>query len=114
MKVITKNQDNTKLDSAIREKIIKAIKQVYDPELGVDVYELGFIYELHIIPPFIHIIMTLTTPNCPVIESLPREVQEKVAQTLGNNYQVTLQLTFDPPYSVNRMSEEAKFTLNQY
>ena len=96
---------------ALKEEIIRAIKKVYDPEIPVDVYELGLIYEINILPVNnVEIIMTLTSPSCPAAESLPGEVEANVKAVPGVN-DVNLELTFDPPYATDMMSEEAKLEL---
>lgn len=93
------------------ENIIKALKTVFDPEIPVDIYELGLIYDVQISDEgAVKIIMTLTTPNCPVAESLPQEVKEKVAEVDGVK-EVDLELTFEPSWNKDMMSEEAKFEL---
>jgi FeS assembly SUF system protein len=95
----------------LKEKVITAIKLVYDPEIPVDVYELGLIYEISVYPVNnVFILMTLTSPNCPSAEFIPNEVKEKVKQIEGINH-VELELTFDPPYSQDMMSEVAKLEL---
>lgn len=95
----------------MKEKVIKAIKQVYDPEIPVDVYELGLIYEISVYPVNnVYILMTLTSPNCPSAESIPSEIKEKIEQITDINH-VELELTFDPPYSQDMMSEAAKLEL---
>ncbi len=98
-------------EAELREEIIKAIKMVYDPEIPVDVYELGLIYDLKIFPVNnVYVLMTLTSPSCPSAGSLPGEVEEKIREVPGVN-EVSLELTFDPPYSTEMMSEEAKLEL---
>ena len=93
------------------ENIIKALKTVYDPEIPVDIYELGLIYDVQISEEGnVKVIMTLTTPNCPVAESLPQEVKEKV-QGVEGVQEVDLELTFEPSWNKEMMSEEAKFEL---
>jgi FeS assembly SUF system protein len=95
----------------LKEKVVNAIKQVYDPEIPVDVYELGLIYEISVYPVNnVYLLMTLTSPNCPSAESIPSEIKEKVEQIAGINH-VELELTFDPPYSQDMMSEAAKLEL---
>ncbi len=97
-----------------KEKIIEAIKKVYDPEIPVDVYELGLIYSLAIEPGGrIKLTMTLTSPACPVAESLPMEVQEKVYGVEGVT-DVDLQVVFTPPWTKEKMSEEARFALDMF
>lgn len=93
------------------EKIVKVLKTVYDPEIPVDIYELGLIYDVFVNEDHdVKILMTLTSPNCPVAESLPQEVQEKV-KSLDEVNDVEMELTFDPPWSQDLMSEEAKLEL---
>lgn len=93
------------------EKIVRVLKTIYDPEIPVDIYELGLIYDVFVNEDRdVKILMTLTTPNCPVAESLPQEVQEKVKMIEMIN-DVDLELTFDPPWSQDLMSEEAKLAL---
>lgn len=95
----------------IGEEIIRILKTVYDPEIPVDIYELGLIYDVQISDEAdIKIIMTLTTPNCPVAETLPQEVKDKV-KTVENVSEVELELTFEPSWNKDMMSEEAKFEL---
>ncbi len=95
----------------IGENIIKALKTVFDPEIPVDIYELGLIYDVQISEDGdVKIVMTLTTPNCPVAESLPQEVKEKVG-AVENVKSVDLELTFEPSWNKDMMSEEAKFEL---
>lgn len=97
--------------SEIGEKIIVALKTIYDPEIPVDIYELGLIYDVQISEiGEVKTIMTLTTPNCPVAESLPQEVKEKIAEVEGVK-EVDLELTFEPSWNKDMMSEEAKFEL---
>lgn len=96
---------------ALKEDIIRAIKGVYDPEIPVDVYELGLIYEINILPVNnVEIIMTLTSPSCPAAEQIPSEVEAHAKAVKGVN-DVNVELTFDPPYATDMMSEEAKLEL---
>ena len=102
------------MNEELKNKIIDAIKTVYDPEIPVNVYELGLIYEVdEIRPGVIKLIMTLTTPNCPVAGSLPMEVQTKVLEVDGVD-DVEMQVVFDPPWTKDRMSEEARFALDMF
>ncbi|KOY85930.1 FeS assembly SUF system protein [bacterium 336/3] len=95
----------------LKEKVLDAIKTVYDPEIPVDVWELGLIYDLKIFPiNNVYIQMTLTSPNCPSAEQLPQEVKDKIKAIEGVN-DVELELTFDPPYTTEMMSEVAKLEL---
>ncbi len=97
--------------AALGEKIVKTLKTIYDPEIPVDIYELGLIYDVFVNEDNdVKILMTLTTPNCPVAESLPQEVKEKV-RSLDEINEVELELTFDPPWTRDLMSEEAKLEL---
>ncbi len=95
----------------LRDKVLQAIKQVYDPEIPVDIYELGLIYEINVYPVNnVYVQMTLTSPACPSAEQIPVEVEEKLKAIEGVN-EVTVELTFDPPYSQDMMSEAAKLEL---
>lgn len=102
---------NTSDDLALKEDVLRAIKLVYDPEIPVDVYELGLIYEINIFPVNnVHILMTLTSPACPSAESIPGEVEMRVREIKEVN-DVTVEVTFDPPYTTEMMSETAKLEL---
>lgn len=93
------------------DKIIAVIKTIYDPEIPVDIYELGLIYDVFINEDReVKILMTLTTPNCPVAESMPAEVQDKV-KSMKQIKDVEVEMTFDPPWSQDLMSEEALLEL---
>lgn len=95
----------------MRQDIITNLKKVYDPEIPVDIWELGLIYNISIKEDnHVDVTMTLTSPNCPVAETLPLEVEQAVLSTEGVK-SVNLELTFDPPFSPDMMSEEAKFSL---
>ena len=95
----------------LRIKVIQAIKTVYDPEIPVDVYELGLIYDVKVLPlNNIDILMTLTSPSCPSAEELPNQVQTAVS-ALEEVKAVNVELTFDPPYAPEMMSEAAKLEL---
>ncbi|MDX2306148.1 MAG: SUF system Fe-S cluster assembly protein [Microscillaceae bacterium] len=95
----------------LKEKVVQVLKTVYDPEIPVDIYELGLIYDVKIFPVNnVYVLMTLTTPNCPSAEELPGEVENKVRMIPGVN-DVELELTFDPPYHQDMMSEVAKLEL---
>lgn len=96
---------------ALGEKILNVLKTIYDPEIPVDIYELGLIYDVFVNEDMeVKILMTLTTPNCPVAESLPMEVEEKV-KSLDEVKSAEVEMTFDPPWSKDLMSEEAKLEL---
>jgi len=95
----------------VGDKIVEVLKTIYDPEIPVDIYELGLIYDVYVNEnKGAKILMTLTSPNCPVAETLPLEVEEKV-QTLEEIDQAEVEITFDPPWSQDMMSEEAKLEL---
>ena len=95
----------------LREKVIAEIRKIYDPEIPVNIYELGLIYDVKVKDDKAKIIMTLTTPNCPVAESLPKEVKDTAMQVEGIE-EVDLDLVFDPPWDKSMMSEAAKLELN--
>ncbi|WP_428663696.1 SUF system Fe-S cluster assembly protein [Runella sp.] len=98
-------------ESELREEVVKAIKSVYDPEIPVDVWELGLIYDLKIFPVNnVYVEMTLTSPSCPSAGTIPSEVEQKIREVEGVN-DVSVELTWDPPYSQDMMSEEAKLEL---
>ena len=93
------------------EKIVRILKTVYDPEIPVDIYELGLIYDVFVNEADeVKVLMTLTTPNCPVAETLPQEVEEKV-KSLDEVKDAEVEITFDPPWTQDLMSEEAKLEL---
>ena len=96
----------------LKEKIIKEIKKVYDPEIPVNIYELVLIYKIDIDEKNnVKVDMTLTSPNCPVAESLPKQVEECILKVKGVS-QVKLDLVWDPPWDKSKMSEAAKLELN--
>jgi len=96
----------------LKEKIIQEIKKIYDPEIPVNIYELGLIYEIKVEKDNnVKVKMTLTTPNCPVAESLPKEVKDSIIQVKEVN-DVDLELVWDPPWDKSMMSEAAKLELN--
>jgi FeS assembly SUF system protein len=102
-------EENNNID--LREKVLDAIKQVYDPEIPVDIYELGLIYEINVYPvDNVFILMTLTSPACPAAEVIPEEVEQRVKAIEGIN-DVKVEITFDPPYTQEMMSEAAKLEL---
>ena len=96
----------------LKEKIIEEIKKIYDPEIPVNIYDLGLIYDIKVENKnTAKIKMTLTSPNCPVAESLPKEVKDGIMQVEGID-NVDLDLVWDPPWNKDRMSEAAKLELN--
>ncbi|MFD2587914.1 iron-sulfur cluster assembly protein [Croceitalea marina] len=104
--------EETTIDTTeLGEKIVRVLKTIYDPEIPVDIYELGLIYDVFINEEYdAKILMTLTSPNCPVAESLPVEIEEKV-KSLDELKDVEVEITFDPPWTQELMSEEAKLEL---
>jgi FeS assembly SUF system protein len=97
--------------NVLGEKIVRVLKTIFDPEIPVDIYELGLIYDVFVNEDYeVKILMTLTTPNCPVAETLPLEVEEKV-KSLNDVKSAEVEITFDPPWSQDLMSEEAKLEL---
>ena len=95
----------------LEKSIIEALKTIYDPEIPVNIYELGLIYEINIHDDGkVHVLMTLTTPNCPVAESLPAEVNEKV-RTVEGVIESEVELTFDPPWDEDMLTDEVKLDL---
>ena len=104
-------EDETLDTQALGEKIVKVLKSIYDPEIPVDIYELGLIYDVFVNEDNnVKILMTLTTPNCPVAETLPVEVEDKV-KSLKMVNDAEVEITFDPPWTQDLMSEEAKLEL---
>ena len=95
----------------LREQVIAEIRKIYDPEIPVNIYELGLIYDVNVNEDTAKIIMTLTSPNCPVAESLPQDVKDSAMQVEGIN-KVELDLVFEPPWDKDMMSEAAKLELN--
>tara|TARA_B100000212_G_scaffold220769_1_gene167225 strand:- start:131 stop:427 length:297 start_codon:yes stop_codon:yes gene_type:complete len=95
----------------VKNKIIGEIRKIYDPELPVNIYDLGLIYDVQVLREKAKIKMTLTTPNCPVAESLPKEVKEAAMQVEGIK-EVDLELVWDPPWNKDMMSDAAKLELN--
>jgi|TARA_B100001059_G_scaffold100045_2_gene99683 FeS assembly SUF system protein len=97
--------------NALGEKIVRVLKTIFDPEIPVDIYELGLIYDVFVNEELeVKVLMTLTTPNCPVAETLPLEVEEKV-KSLDDVKDAEVEITFDPPWSQDLMSDEAKLEL---
>jgi FeS assembly SUF system protein len=101
-----------KLDiEALKTDIISKLKTVYDPEIPVDIYELGLIYEIHVDEEGnVKIVMTLTSPNCPAAEEIPADIDKKV-KSLEQVKDLNVQITFDPPWDKDMMSEEAQLEL---
>ena len=98
----------------VREEVIKVLQDIYDPEIPVNIWELGFIYKLDVDDQNnVHILMTLTAPNCPVAESLPMEVQTRV-QMIKEVNKVEVDITFDPPWEMSMMSDAARVELGLF
>jgi FeS assembly SUF system protein len=103
--------DTTIDTNLLGEKIVRVLKTIFDPEIPVDIYELGLIYDVFVNEDYeVKILMTLTTPNCPVAETLPLEVEEKV-KSLNDVKTAEVEITFDPPWTQDLMSDEAKLEL---
>ena len=100
------------MNTPFEQKIIDALKTVFDPEIPVNIYDLGLIYDLKINAENgdVYILMTLTTPNCPVAEDIPRQVQDAVRSVEGVG-KVTVELTFDPPWDRDKLSDDALLEL---
>ena len=95
----------------LRDQVIAEISKIYDPEIPVNIYELGLIYDVKVKDDTVKIVMTLTSPNCPVAESLPKDVKDSAMQVEGIE-EVDLDLVFEPPWDKSMMSEAAKLELN--
>ncbi len=95
----------------LKEKVITEIKKIYDPEIPVNIYELGLIYDIIVNNSEVQVKMTLTTPNCPVAESLPKEVKDSILE-IKEVSKVDLDLVWEPPWDKSMMSEAAKLELN--
>lgn len=108
-------ESNTKMEMMpLQGEVIEAIRQVYDPEIPVNIYELGLIYEVNVAPPGdVHVRMTLTAPACPVAGTLPGEVEEKI-KTVEGVTSATVEVVWDPPWDMSRMSDEAKLELGLF
>lgn len=95
----------------VQDAVIEELRQIFDPEIPVNIYELGLIYGVEVDGDCnVHVTMTLTTPHCPVAETMPAEVENRVRQTAGVN-DVNLDLVWDPPWDMGKMSDEAKLEL---
>ena len=98
-------------NSLLMDKIVEKLKSVYDPEIPVDIYELGLIYDVRINEKKVSMDMTLTSPHCPVAESLPMEVKRSVEE-IPEIEEVEVKIVWDPPWDKTKMSESAKLELN--
>ena len=97
-------------DDMLKAKVIDVLRQIYDPEIPVNIYDLGLIYDIRIEDLTAHVLMTLTTPNCPVAESMPNSVQEAV-RGIDEIDEATVELTWNPPWDPRLMSDEVKLEL---
>lgn len=95
---------------SLREAVIEEIQSVYDPEIPVNIFELGLVYEVKVEDEKVYVLMTLTSPNCPVAESLPMEVKQKI-EALDGVREAEVEITFDPSWDEEMMSDEAKLEL---
>jgi len=101
-------------EASLRDQVIEVLRGIYDPEIPVNIYEMGLVYEVTVDDESnVHILMTLTSPMCPVAESLPPEVEEKVAAVEGVA-KTTVELTWDPPWDPEMMSDAAKLELDMF
>ncbi len=97
-------------DASLQDKIVAVIKQIYDPELPVNIYDLGLIYNIDVNDKDVSVLMTLTTPNCPVAGSMPARVECAIRE-LDEVEDVSVELTWDPPWNSENLSDEVKLTL---
>ena len=104
-------KSTTEEANSLGEKIVGVLKTIFDPEIPVDIYELGLIYDVSVKDKVVNVKMTLTSPNCPVAESLPKEVKDSIIEIKGVD-KVDLDLVWDPPWDKSMMSEAAKLELN--
>ena len=105
---------NMATTTALRDKVISVLQGIYDPEIPVNIYELGLIYKVNVDDAAnVHVLMTLTSPMCPVAESLPPEVEEKVAKVEGVA-SARVEVTWDPPWEPDMMSDAAKLELDMF
>jgi len=97
--------------SNLKEEVIKEIKKIYDPEIPVNIYDLGLIYDISVSDKHVDIMMTLTSPNCPVADTLPKDVKENI-EKIKDVSSVEVKLTWNPPWNKDMMTEAAKLELN--
>lgn len=97
-------------DAPLQDKVIAVLRHVYDPELPVNIYDLGLIYKLDIQDHDVEVVMTLTTPHCPVAESMPRQVEAAI-KAIDDIGKVCVRLTWDPPWTAENLSDEARLAL---
>ncbi len=109
--IVPASSDKASPHSELEQRVIEVLKTIFDPEIPVNIYDMGLIYEVKEYPMNnVYVRMTLTTPMCPVAQSLPQEVEEKVRGVEGVN-DVHVELTFEPPWDINMMTEEARIEL---
>lgn len=102
------------MNNTLRDQVIEALRGIYDPEIPVNIYEIGLVYEVNIEDDGgVHVLMTLTSPTCPVAESLPPEVEQTVAEVDGVT-SARVEITWDPPWDPDMMSEAAKLELGMF
>ena len=102
------------MSESIKQRVVGALRTIYDPEIPVNIYEIGLVYEVRVSPTgAAHIVMTLTSPTCPVAESLPPEVERTVAAVEGVT-SAKVEITWDPPWDPEMMSEAAKLELGLF
>ena len=102
------------MNTALRDQVIEVVKTIFDPEIPVNIYEMGLVYEVNVDDAAnVHVLMTLTSPMCPVAESLPPEVEEKVA-AIDAVHSANVEITWDPPWDPEMMSEAAKLELGMF
>ena len=101
---------NSNNSQSLREAVIEELESVYDPEIPVNIFALGLIYEVKVEDGKVHVLMTLTSPNCPVAESLPMEVKQKI-DSLDGVTESDVEITFEPPWDEEMMSDEARLEL---
>lgn len=97
-------------DKSLREAVIEELESVYDPKIPVNIFALGLVYEVKVDDGKVYVLMTLTSPNCPVAESLPMEVKQKI-EALDDVIEADIEITFDPPWDEDMMSDEALLEL---
>ena len=97
--------------SNLKEEVIKEIKKIYAPEIPVNIYDLGLIYDISVSDKHVDIMMTLTSPNCPVADTLPKDVKENI-EKIKDVSSVEVKLTWNPPWNKDMMTEAAKLELN--
>lgn len=106
--------ETTQTDDLIKEQVIAALRTCFDPEIPVNIYELGLIYKIDVTPEnTVHIQMTLTSPACPVAGSLPPDVEEKV-KSIPGVMNATVEVVWEPPWTPEKMSEAARLQLNMF